>query len=349
MYTSRFYLKFTVALASLAFTSTLCAQGAKVIPGQAVPKGETPKPVEEKIREALDKQCQKVEFVETPLGEVADQLGDAFEINIEVDTRGLDLVGIGSDTPVTRTLNGISLRSVLRLILRELELTYFVQDEVLMITTPEEAETNQWTRIYEVRDLVFRASPQRSVVHSAWDETAADFDSLIKVITTTTAPESWDEVGGPGSIEGIHYADKFVLIVTQTEDTHERIQKTLESLRNVEPVVAPNKTTRKLESKPNEVYVKLYPLINLDSTDESEVADLVREVLGEEIWDKTRGTFLLGKAKALAVKHDQHTHSQVREILLGINAILPEEISGGSAQSGFHGHPNSFPSPTTSQ
>jgi len=30
----------------------------------------------------------------------------------------------------------------------------------------------------------------------------ADFDSLIELITTTVAPESWDEVGGPGTIDG---------------------------------------------------------------------------------------------------------------------------------------------------
>ncbi|MCH2123337.1 MAG: DUF1598 domain-containing protein [Pirellulaceae bacterium] len=31
---------------------------------------------------------------------------------------------------------------------------------------------------------------------------AADFDSLIDLITSTIAPESWDEVGGPGAIQG---------------------------------------------------------------------------------------------------------------------------------------------------
>ncbi len=39
---------------------------------------------------------------------------------------------------------------------------------------------------------------------------AADFDSLIELITTTVAPESWDEVGGPGTIdsfEGGVYVD----------------------------------------------------------------------------------------------------------------------------------------------
>jgi hypothetical protein len=41
----------------------------------------------------------------------------------------------------------------------------------------------------------------------AWDGargggTQADFDSLIELITSTIAPQSWDDVGGPGAIDG---------------------------------------------------------------------------------------------------------------------------------------------------
>ena len=50
-------------------------------------------------------------------------------------------MGIGTDTPVTKNLKGITLRSALRLMLRELSLTYIIKDEVLLITTPEEAES----------------------------------------------------------------------------------------------------------------------------------------------------------------------------------------------------------------
>ena len=38
-------------------------------------------------------------------------------------------------------MKGITLRSALRLMLHELSLTYIIQDEVLLITTPEEAES----------------------------------------------------------------------------------------------------------------------------------------------------------------------------------------------------------------
>ncbi|MDX1945581.1 MAG: DUF1598 domain-containing protein [Pirellulaceae bacterium] len=52
--------------------------------------------------------------------------------------------------------------------------------------------------------------------------TQADFDPLIELITTTVAPQSWDEVGGPGSIEGFPggvWVDPAGLLKKFTPDT----------------------------------------------------------------------------------------------------------------------------------
>ena len=110
---------------------------------------------EEKIYAALDDPTQ-IEFVEVPLQDVMDYLEDLHSIQIELDVRSLSDVGITSDTPVTRNLKGISLRSAMRLMLKELDLDYVVDDEVLLITTPEEAssEDRMMTKVYPVGDLV---------------------------------------------------------------------------------------------------------------------------------------------------------------------------------------------------
>ena len=75
---------------------------------------------EKKINEALKSPTQ-LEFIETPLTDVIDYLKDYHEIEIQIDKKALDDVGIGTDTPVTKNLKGISLRSALRLMLHELE------------------------------------------------------------------------------------------------------------------------------------------------------------------------------------------------------------------------------------
>jgi len=57
----------------------------------------------------------------------------------------------------------------------------------------------------------------------------ADFDSLIELITTTVKPQTWDEVGGPGSIS--EFQNNLSLVISQTEDVHEEIVDLLEQLR----------------------------------------------------------------------------------------------------------------------
>ena len=60
----------------------------------------------------------------------------------------------------------------------------------------------------------------------------ADFDSLIELITTTVAPESWDDVGGPGSIAP--FETNLSIVVSQTQDVHEDIVDLLEQLRRLQ-------------------------------------------------------------------------------------------------------------------
>ncbi len=110
---------------------------------------------EEEILKQLDEPT-RMDFEETPLDEVVDYLKEFHGIEIQLDTKALDEVGIGSDTPVTSRVRGISLRSGLRLMLKAIDptLTYAIQNEVLMITTREAAEENLVTRVYPVADLV---------------------------------------------------------------------------------------------------------------------------------------------------------------------------------------------------
>ncbi|MFO0900408.1 MAG: hypothetical protein U0836_23485 [Pirellulales bacterium] len=60
----------------------------------------------------------------------------------------------------------------------------------------------------------------------------ADFDTLIDLIVTTIAPDSWDEVGGPGSISP--FPTNLSLVISQTQDVHEQIVDLLEQLRRLQ-------------------------------------------------------------------------------------------------------------------
>ncbi len=111
---------------------------------------------EARIEKALKSPVRSsgIEFVDTPLSDVVTQLSDDYGIQVQIDPVALDAVGIRPDEPVTVNLHNVSLRSAMRLMLKPLQLTYIIQDEVLMITTPDEAEKQLVVKVYPVADLV---------------------------------------------------------------------------------------------------------------------------------------------------------------------------------------------------
>jgi hypothetical protein len=167
----------------------------------------------------------EMEFVETPLSDAIDYLKEHHHIEVQLDKKALDDVGIGSDTPITKSLKGGSLRSALNLMLRDLNLTWLIKDEVLLITTPEEAEATLTVKVYDVSDLV--------VCRDKDDELWDDYDTLIDMLSSSVMPTTWDCVGGPGSIAGDTLGTAKVLIVNQTSVVHEKIVRLLADVREI--------------------------------------------------------------------------------------------------------------------
>jgi hypothetical protein len=101
-------------------------------------------PREASIRAALD-QNTDVKFTEKPFYRVFDDLKQRHAIEIQLDLRALDDASIPIDTPVTKSIKGVTLRSALNLLLNDLDLTYVIQNGVLMVTTTAEAQKLQST------------------------------------------------------------------------------------------------------------------------------------------------------------------------------------------------------------
>ena len=60
----------------------------------------------------------------------------------------------------------------------------------------------------------------------------ADFDALIDLVVATIAPDSWDDVGGEGSIQ--EFPLNLSIVVSNTEEVHEQIADLLEQLRRLQ-------------------------------------------------------------------------------------------------------------------
>ena len=171
---------------------------------------------EERIREALD-QTTSIETQDspTPLNDVVEALATRHKIPIVIDGEALKDAGVDpSATLIAKNLKDISLRSALNLLLRDLKLSFVIDDEVLLITSQDKASASLSTKVYDVRDLVDKDS----------------VDDLLKLITNTVEPGTWkDEKGtGLGGLQAFTKNGVCVLVVYQTYDVHEKVAKLLE-------------------------------------------------------------------------------------------------------------------------
>jgi len=176
---------------------------------------------EAKIRSELD-DMTIVEFIDTPLEDVLTYLEDYHEIEIEIDQRAFDKLGIVSCLPINRNLHGISLRSALSLILSSVDLTYLVEDEVLLITTIEEAETHLHAVVYPVGELIRPAGDPSDPFTR--QQKGLCLDDLIEIIRTMADPFGWGEGTGMFAAFGNH------LVIQQTEPAHQEIESLLRAL-----------------------------------------------------------------------------------------------------------------------
>ena len=182
----------------------------------------------EQIGAALDKDFETAWLQGShPMEQFAQILREQLGVPVVVDRRALEDIGLALDTEIEVDLpeKALAGRSVLRLVLGQHDLDYVITDEVLLITTPEEAENRLETLVYPTRELRIPA------------------EELSQIITQFVAPESWDQVGGPGTVRVLPEENNG-LVVSQTQRVHDRIADLLEQLRRNAGAAAPTATAR---------------------------------------------------------------------------------------------------------
>lgn len=165
-------------------------------------------PADQKIVTALSKPDQQFSFMESPLPDVARQLAEQLGVPVLVNREALEDAGIEYEVPVTIELKGVKAASALKHMLHPKQLGYTIRDEVLVITSIDEAHADQHTIVYRTADV------------------SRDLETLIDLITSMIQPDSWDEVGGAGSIASFEQT----LVVSATSVVHEQIESLLDRL-----------------------------------------------------------------------------------------------------------------------
>ena len=230
-------------------------------------------------------------FQNMPLKQAIDDLRQMHNLNIYVDEQALAEKGIGQDRPVTIKLDGVALKSALNLMLKNLGLTYIIDEGTLQITTPDRARGKMGLATHYVADLVIpvgnfatlpyatpgqpnpSAAPNPLPVGTPgypaptpmtppfglpggastgsssiggptgtpdvsggnWSRTSPGSTQereLMRLITNVVSPQSWTELGGPGTID--YHPLTMSLVVNQTPDIQEQIAELLAALRRLQ-------------------------------------------------------------------------------------------------------------------
>lgn len=265
-----------------------------------------------------------------------DSLREQCRINLEIDTRALNDQGIGTDLPITFRATDMRLEFVLRHILDELNLTFVINDEVLLIITPEEGERWISTRLYLVGDLL---GPIRGRDLFGDPIRPTTIDELIEMITTIVAPHCWSRVGGQGSLE--RFSEEDLLVVYQTDDAHDELVTTLARFRanlakgatkadpSAEPI-ADGEPTRLVvyfvqPSLPEQSESGPFGNGQTSEKDEAvaaphpckadELAELIEELIEFSDEKERDDVYVRAVSGRLVIRHTDHVHKQIEKLL----------------------------------
>ena len=127
----------------------------KNVEGRKVPNSVLPRrnPKDREVESQLFTPVS-VNWQSTPLRQVIDDLRNLYGLNIFPDEPALLAHGTSLDRPVSIKLDQISLRVVLELMLKNLDLVYVIESGVVQITTADHAKGRMEVGTHYVADLV---------------------------------------------------------------------------------------------------------------------------------------------------------------------------------------------------
>ena len=245
----------TLALLSLLVLSSMGAapwedQARKIREEKAAQQKQV-----DDVKVALSRRVALINYNSAALGDVIDAFRDIAGANIHVNWRALEPLGIDRKTAVTIHLNNVSLRKVLKTVLKDLgggaELaTFYIDEGVIEVTTREIADRQLITKVYPVEDLVMEvpnfAGPTAQTSTGGgggrfggsggtrlFSENTSDTNTqneqprtkaeraaeLVALIKETVKPDIWRDNGGTASVAYFNGH----LVVTAPRSVHEEL------------------------------------------------------------------------------------------------------------------------------
>lgn len=268
----------------------------------------------DEIRVAIDKALDTVvelEFKDTSLEQLAKRINAEFKIPAILDLPRLKSAGINPEDKFTKSMSGVTLRTALDLIYLEMGLSYTIIGEAYVITSRAAGAQQLTHRAYDVTDLMSGKSLSTTVVQLRIPpDIAQRINALIKSIQSTVQPESWDELGGLGTMVYLNGRNRrHFIVVLQAEPCHYEIKRMLKDLDT-----KMDQSSASVGDE-NEVSTRVYPV-----ADSAVTADQAQELLQLTLegadWSKPHFINVIGNT--LAIKQTAKVHAQINEILAAL-------------------------------
>jgi hypothetical protein len=191
---------------------------------------------EAEIEKAL-RSPTRMEFQDTPLNEVVAYLTRLHGVSIKLDRRAMDEASIATDQPVTIDLGGASLEAALDLMLGDLGLTWTIDCEVLVITTPEALDGRAITRVYRVPESLTTPEATATIAgptgHPMVLAPPIRTGEIAKLVATHAVREDAQPDGKSSFVSEASVGGVPVLVVTHNYRVQRRVKQLLEDLSEV--------------------------------------------------------------------------------------------------------------------
>jgi hypothetical protein len=143
---------------------------------------------------------------------------------ISLNAKALEEIGVDIDEELEPVTGAAGYRAGTELfaILESHDLTCVVRHGKLEVTTVEDAETKQVTRVYDVTPLLSIQKRQgKSVVNVS---------TLIETIYTSIKPDSWEMLGGSATVNSNILNNRCLLTISAPTMVHIEVQQLLDQL-----------------------------------------------------------------------------------------------------------------------
>lgn len=264
-----------------------------------------PPSVESMVRDANRELMAKlgtrisVDFDDISLVDAVDFLSRTAKLPIRIDRTSLEDEGIAPEHAVTLRARDLTLRSVFRHILQPLHLEAVVRDEMVLVTTNVRAGEFLRVVVYDLSELL-------SEGHNPTE--------LMNLITTIVESDTWETVGGPGSL----MITGELLAVRQIDGVHEALADLLHQLR----------VSCRKQAVHQDHVLRVYPLkgggtdAKANEITAIEVANILRKCVAPASWDEKEARLEV-VGRTLVIRQTPARHVEVVRLL---RQMLPEEF-----------------------